>query len=121
MASHYVSSFHFFGHLFFIFVLDMRLCGRALKWSVCALPVNDSSVVAVVRALVFLSSASFVGPQNPSGIFVSQCFRFCCFCDGLFVHLVAPVLFRSFLCFFARLFFRYFGHACIGLFFCARL
>ena len=43
----------------------MRLCGRALKWSVCALPVNESSVVGVVRALVFLSSASLSARNIP--------------------------------------------------------
>ena len=103
------------------FVLGVRLCGRALKWSVCALSVNDSSVVAVVRAFVFLSSASFVGPPNSSGRFVSQCFRFCFFCDRLFVHLLARVLFRSFLRFFARLFFRDFGQDCTGLGFLCRV
>ena len=86
-------------------------------WSVFALLLNDCRVVAVVRALVFLSSASFVGPHSSSVRFVSQCFRFCVFCDRLFVDLLARVMFRSFLCLFARWFFRYFGHACIGLLF----
>ena len=76
--SQYVYSLTRFQSSVVFFVLCMRLCGRA-NWSACALPVHDSSVVAVVRALVFLSFASFVGPRNSSGRFVSQCFRFCFF------------------------------------------
>ena len=116
LVSQYVYSLTRFQSSVVFFVLCMRLCGRA-NWSACALPVHDSSVVAVVRALVFLSSASLVGPQHSSGRFVSQCFRL--FLLRSFVRtlvgsrLVAFVslylrafvlsLFRSFLCWFAFL------------------
>ena len=61
--------------------------------------------------------ASFVVSQQFNGRFILQCFLFCfvLFCTRLFVRSLARVLFRSFLCFLARLFCRYFGHACIGL------
>ncbi len=39
------------------------------------------------------------------------------FCARLLVRSRARVLFRSFLRFFARLLYRYFGHACFGLIF----
>ena len=81
------------------------------------LTANDFSVIAVVRALVCFSSASLSARTIPVAYSYRNVFDVVLCCALLFVHLLARVLFRLFLCFFARLFFRYFGPACIGLFF----
>ena len=92
--------------------VDVLLSGRFV-----VLTVDDS-----LRFRLFVQWYLFFNPQVLSARIISVADSYCnvfafvlFFCARLFVRSWARVLFRSFIIFFARLFFGYFGHVCIGL------